>query len=109
MRNTSDDDSTNAPRLMRSHRLFEVFGRVRQASTCATVSMPPGLICNTPILESIPLSEQVGTRVLLKMETMQPSGSFKDRGMAYMCAQLKQSGVSRRVLMVCIKARNDCM
>ena len=68
-------------------------GRARFASS-QRVNMPPGLICSTPILESIPLSQAVGTRVLLKMETNQPSGSFKDRGMAYMCSQLKQSGVS---------------
>ena len=58
------------------------------------VTMPPGCTFNTPLLESAPLSELVGTRVLLKMDALQPSGSFKDRGMAYLCAELKQRGAT---------------
>eukprot|EP00968_Pinguiococcus_pyrenoidosus_P017893 scaffold1806_cov240-Pinguiococcus_pyrenoidosus.AAC.34 len=42
----------------------------------------PPLFFPTPLLESPKLSEEVGTRVLLKMDALQPSGSFKDRGMA---------------------------
>ncbi len=59
--------------------------------------MPPGLISNTPLVESRPLSELAGTRVFLKMDALQPSGSFKDRGMAYMCAELKKGGTARLV------------
>ena len=58
--------------------------------------MPPGLASSTPLLESMPLSEALGARVLLKMETNQPSGSFKDRGMAFMCHTLKERGATRR-------------
>jgi L-serine/L-threonine ammonia-lyase len=58
------------------------------------VTMPPGCHFNTPLLESAPLSELMGTTVLLKMDALQPSGSFKDRGMAYLCAELKQRGVT---------------
>ena len=53
------------------------------ASTTArgeAVAMPPGLAVRTPLLESAPLSAVANTRVLLKLETAQPSGSFKDRG-----------------------------
>ena len=32
--------------------------------------------------------------MLLKMETNQPSGSFKDRGMAYMCSTLQARGAT---------------
>ena len=60
----------------------------------STVSMPPNLTARTPLLESLPLSAIAGTRVLLKMETNQPSGSFKDRGMAFMCAKLKERGAT---------------
>ena len=60
----------------------------------STVSMPPKLTARTPLLESLPLSAIAGTRVLLKMETNQPSGSFKDRGMAFMCAKLKERGAT---------------
>ena len=37
---------------------------------------------NTPLLDAPRLSERVGARVLLKLEGMNPTGSFKDRGMA---------------------------
>ena len=56
--------------------------------------MPPGCHFDTPLLESAPLSALVGTTVLLKMDALQPSGSFKDRGMAYLCAELKQRGAT---------------
>ena len=56
------------------------------------VAMPPNMVAQTPLLESLPLSAAAGTRVLLKLETSQPSGSFKDRGMAFMCAALQQRG-----------------
>ena len=72
---------------------------VRRFATSATpantaVAMPAGLAVRTPLLESAPLSAIAGTRVLLKLETTQPSGSFKDRGMAYMCHTLKQAGAT---------------
>ena len=60
----------------------------------STVSMPPGLITHTPLVESLPLSALCGSRVLLKMDALQPSGSFKDRGMAFMCATLKERGAT---------------
>ena len=57
----------------------------------STVPMPPGLVTNTPLLESAPLSELLGTTVLLKLDALQPSGSFKDRRMAYMGSELMPS------------------
>lgn len=77
--------------------------RVHTAATGVSVAMPPGLITKTPLLESIPLSSLSGTRVLLKMETMQPSGSFKDRGMAFLCAALKQRGAH---MLICSSGGN---
>jgi L-serine/L-threonine ammonia-lyase len=71
-----------------------VVARARALSAAAPVKMPPGLTAITPLLESLPLSAAAGTKVLLKMETNQPSGSFKDRGMAYMCASLKERGAT---------------
>ena len=56
--------------------------------------MPAGLAVRTPLLESAPLSAAAGTRVLLKLETVQPSGSFKDRGMAFMCHTLRERGAT---------------
>ena len=39
----------------------------------------------TPLIESLPLSRMAGGRVWLKMESMQPSGSFKLRGIGNAC------------------------
>ncbi|XP_028994228.1 serine dehydratase-like [Betta splendens] len=48
---------------------------------------------NTPLLESVSMSQRVGTTVYLKMENCQPSGSFKVRGIGRLCQQLAtQSG-----------------
>ena len=49
----------------------------------------------TPLLESIPLSAASGRRVFLKMENMQPSGSFKLRGIGRLCEEAAAQGASR--------------
>jgi L-serine/L-threonine ammonia-lyase len=51
----------------------------------------------TPLVESFPLSKRTGRRVLLKMENLQPAGSFKIRGIGLLCQQGKQDGVSHFV------------
>lgn len=50
---------------------------------------------NTPLLESLPLSRLNRTRVWLKMEAMQPSGSFKIRGVGHACEQHYARGACR--------------
>lgn len=50
---------------------------------------------NTPLLESLPLSERAGRRVFLKMDAMQPSGSFKIRGIGHACEQYRARGAQR--------------
>lgn len=47
----------------------------------------------TPLLESAPLSGRTGTRVWLKMEALQPSGSFKLRGIGRACSRHRDRGV----------------
>jgi len=42
---------------------------------------------NTPLLESRKLGNYVGAKVLLKMDALQPSGSFKIRGIGYCCSK----------------------
>lgn len=42
----------------------------------------------TPVLESIALSKVAGTKVWMKMENAQPTGSFKIRGISYFCQQV---------------------
>lgn len=46
------------------------------------------LSIKTPLTESLELGELLGARVFLKMETAQPSGSFKNRGIGYFCSHL---------------------
>lgn len=40
----------------------------------------------TPLIESLELSEIAKSQIYLKMEAMQPSGSFKNRGIGYICS-----------------------
>ncbi|MFN4894447.1 MAG: pyridoxal-phosphate dependent enzyme [Pseudomonadota bacterium] len=51
----------------------------------------------TPLLESRPLSLITGKRVHLKLEALQPSGSFKLRGIGRLCQSLKRDGIGRFV------------
>lgn len=46
----------------------------------------------TPLLSHQGLSAALGKRVLLKMENLQPSGSFKLRGIGRMCERAAQKG-----------------
>ncbi|KAA8496081.1 L-serine dehydratase/L-threonine deaminase [Porphyridium purpureum] len=50
------------------------------------------LYVHTPLIESAYLSARVGRRVLLKLDAVQPSGSFKIRGMSEVARSAKQSG-----------------
>jgi L-serine/L-threonine ammonia-lyase len=50
---------------------------------------------HTPLIESFPLSKSTGQRILLKMENLQPAGSFKIRGIGLLCEHGKRDGVSR--------------
>ncbi|XP_063039669.1 serine dehydratase-like [Engraulis encrasicolus] len=51
-----------------------------------------GFHINTPLLESVSMSKRAGTTVLMKMESSQPSGSFKIRGIGHLCQKVVQSG-----------------
>jgi threonine synthase len=46
----------------------------------------------TPLLAAPRLSERVGARVLLKLEGMNPTGSFKDRGMTVAISKAAEEG-----------------
>jgi L-serine/L-threonine ammonia-lyase len=52
---------------------------------------------HTPLIKSFPLSERTGRRIFLKMENLQPAGSFKIRGIGLLCQRGKQEGVSHFV------------
>lgn len=53
------------------------------------------LSIKTPLLESLPLGGLNKTRVWMKMESMQPSGSFKIRGVGHACEQHYAKGARR--------------
>ena len=51
----------------------------------------------TPLLESRPLSAVTGSRIWLKLEALQPTGSFKNRGMGLACETYFEWGARRFV------------
>ncbi len=53
------------------------------------------LSIKTPLLHSLPLSQRVGANVWMKMEAMQPGGSFKIRGVGFACEQHHAQGAQR--------------
>ena len=51
----------------------------------------------TPLLFSEPLSKILGSDVYLKLEMLQPSGSFKNRGIGHFCTEQVKQGVEQFV------------
>ncbi|QDZ20638.1 serine/threonine dehydratase [Chloropicon primus] len=51
----------------------------------------------TPLVLSKPLSERVGVKTYLKLDNLQPTGSFKVRGMGAATQRAKERGCSRLV------------
>ncbi|NXC22748.1 SDSL protein, partial [Corythaeola cristata] len=51
----------------------------------------------SPILESLPLSRAAGTKVYMKLENVQPTGSFKIRGIGHLCREAAKKGCRRFV------------
>jgi threonine synthase len=58
---------------------------------------------NTPLLDAPRLSDQVGARVLLKIEGANPTGSFKDRGMTVAISKAAEEGAK---VVVCASTGN---
>ena len=52
---------------------------------------------NTPLVESLPLSLTAGRAVWLKLDALQPPGSFKIRGIGLACETYLQHGATRFV------------
>lgn len=51
----------------------------------------------TPLIQSRPLSLQAGRAIWLKIESVQPSGSFKIRGVGRACEEYRRRGATRFV------------
>ncbi|XP_001490183.1 serine dehydratase-like isoform X1 [Equus asinus] len=60
----------------------------------------------TPLLESWALSQVVGTTVFLKCENVQPTGSFKIRGIGHFCQEVAKKGCRH---LVCASGGNAGM
>lgn len=56
-----------------------------------------GRVTHTPLVESASLSLRAGVPVYLKLETVQPTGSFKVRGATNTLAQMADEGVTKVV------------
>ncbi|XP_068767300.1 serine dehydratase-like isoform X3 [Struthio camelus] len=46
----------------------------------------------SPVLESLALAKAAGTKVYMKLENVQPTGSFKIRGIGYLCQEAAKKG-----------------
>lgn len=57
----------------------------------------------TPLVEAFPLSERTGARVWVKVEGMNPTGSFKDRGMTMAVSKAVEHGAK---VVVCASTGN---
>jgi L-serine/L-threonine ammonia-lyase len=64
-------------------------------STPAPVTTHPALHIATPLLESGAFNARPGQAVWLKMEALQPTGSFKLRGIGHACAEYQRRGAKR--------------
>jgi len=61
------------------------------------VTENPQLHISTPLIESLPLSRTAGRPVWLKLEALQPPGSFKIRGIGLACVEYRRRGATRFV------------
>ncbi|MBL8268720.1 pyridoxal-phosphate dependent enzyme [Steroidobacter sp.] len=49
----------------------------------------------TPLIESMSLSASAGAQIFLKLDAVQPTGSFKARGVGYACVEHRKRGAQR--------------
>lgn len=66
-------------------------------TTTASKAKELGLFWSTPLIKSKGLTERVGKDVYLKLDALQTSGSFKDRGMGHLCSELKSQNVKKLI------------
>ncbi|XP_051828807.1 L-serine dehydratase/L-threonine deaminase isoform X1 [Antechinus flavipes] len=75
-------------------------------SSIAVIMSQEPLHVKTPIRDSMALSKVAGTTVYLKMDSAQPSGSFKIRGIGHLCKTWAERGCEH---FVCSSAGNAGM
>jgi len=59
------------------------------------MNAPEGFAVTTPLWDSEPMGRALGVPVYLKMEALQPCGSFKLRGLGHVCAARVAAGARR--------------
>ncbi|XP_042297440.1 serine dehydratase-like [Sceloporus undulatus] len=105
--------SAESANVSPSKKATNFFGSQRQTGTCFLVGLEKKVVSVTPmeealggtngrpfhvvtpVLESVALSQAAGTKVYMKMENVQPTGSFKIRGIGYFCQQVAKKGCQR--------------
>jgi L-serine/L-threonine ammonia-lyase len=86
------------PRLIASSRNNVRLSRRMSASSSAKLAEgAEELFSRTPLVYSNPISKLVGKPVYCKMDALQSSGSFKDRGMAHLCASCAKEGAKKLI------------
>jgi L-serine/L-threonine ammonia-lyase len=68
------------------------------ADTNVKSATESGLFIRSPLIKSMPLSTLAGRDIYLKLDCLQPSGSFKDRGMANLCQTLQSTKGTQKLI-----------
>nr|XP_008532738.1 PREDICTED: L-serine dehydratase/L-threonine deaminase isoform X1 [Equus przewalskii]XP_044631758.1 L-serine dehydratase/L-threonine deaminase isoform X1 [Equus asinus] len=84
---------------------YSLYPAPRSIALPAMTSTEP-LHVQTPVRDSPSLSKVAGTRVYLKMDSAQPSGSFKIRGIGHLCRTWAERGCKH---FICCSAGNAGM
>jgi len=71
--------------------------RSKDVQPPATSRFPHQLHQVTPFFKSVPLSQALKKPVWIKMDALQPSGSFKLRGVGYACQRAAEDGAAQLV------------
>ncbi len=80
--------------------LHEYADRLDVSKATPVVTLGEG---GTPLIEAYSLSEMTGLRVFVKFEGMNPTGSFKDRGMTMAVSKAKERGAK---VVICASTGN---
>ena len=71
--------------------------RMLSSTTCSSSrrSVEEQLFIKTPLVHSVVISERATVPVYLKLDALQCSGSFKDRGIGHFCQILRDKGAAK--------------
>jgi L-serine/L-threonine ammonia-lyase len=100
VRTTALSRSLNRPKLaMSSQQSPSATPSSSDTASVASAARKQNLFIETPLIFSSSLTALTGSDrpVYLKLDVLQPSGSFKDRGMAHLCHSLQQTGTQNLI------------